>query len=123
MDFIKHSYTSNRRIATSGLAEEMVSGDGIAYPLPSHASCSECESANNVPVTTYFIFSEKINTRETKEFKTYGIAAYHYLSALPERIVRDVSLNGEFVFSMVRMLNKHKLSPLHLKDVILDMLG
>lgn len=84
---------------------------------------SQKKSLANSTQITYFMAPERIISPETGEYKTYGIAAYHYLSALPVQVVRDISLDGSLVFAMVRLFNKYKLSPLHLKDVVLDMLG
>ena len=38
------------------------------------------------------------------------------------RIVRDVTTDAELAFRMVWAFNRYGLSPLHLKDAILDML-
>ena len=36
--------------------------------------------------------------------------------------VRDAALDGELVLRMVQTFNRCRLSPLHLKDAVLDML-
>lgn len=71
---------------------------------------------------TYFMAPEKAYSPEHGEYKTYGIAAYLYLGASPVQVIRDISLDGDRVFHIVRKLNKHELSLIHLMDVVSDML-
>ena len=71
---------------------------------------------------TYFMIHRKTNDPELGEYHTFGIAVYRQLWREPVTVLRDVALDGDLVFRMVQTFNKHHLSPLHLKDAVLDML-
>lgn len=74
-----------------------------------------------VPIS-YFMFRRKKYTPEIGAYYSYDIAVYGPLYREPAQIIRDVSTNAELVFRMVWAFNQYNLSPLHLKDAILDML-
>ena len=71
---------------------------------------------------SYFMFRRKKYAPEIGAYHSYDIVAYGYLFQAPVRIVRDVSADAELAFRMVWAFNRYGLSPLHLKDAILDML-
>lgn len=71
---------------------------------------------------TYFVIHRKTNDPELGEYHTFGIAVYGQLWREPVAVLWDVALDGDLVFRMVRTFNEHCLSPLHLKDAVLDML-
>ncbi len=73
-------------------------------------------------LVSYFLVPEEICSPELGAYKTYGIAAYCYMSSLPTHLIRDISTDGDKIFCVARNLNKHQLSPLHLQDYILDIL-
>lgn len=83
-----------------------------------------CQPSNETSVmpVTYFILPHKAYSPELGHYKSYGIAAYGYINTSPIEIIKDISTNGDLVFYMVWMLNKHRISTLHFKDTILDML-
>lgn len=71
---------------------------------------------------TYFMFRRKANAPELGEYHTFDIAVYGQLWREPVTVLQDVALDGDLVFRMVRTFNRCHLSPLHLKDAVLDML-
>lgn len=71
---------------------------------------------------TYFMFWRKASAPELGTYHTYDIAAYGDLWRDPLAVVRDAALDGELVLRMVQTFNRCRLSPLHLKDAVLDML-
>ena len=71
---------------------------------------------------SYFMFRRKNYAPEIGTYYSYDIAAYGPLIMGPVQMIRDVSVDAELVFRMVMAFNKYSLSPLHLKDAILDML-
>ena len=71
---------------------------------------------------TYFMFRRKANAPELGEYHTFDIAVYGDLWREPLVVIRDVALDGELAFRMIQACNRCNLSPIHLKDVILDML-
>ena len=71
---------------------------------------------------TYFMFRRKQNTAELGTYMSYDIVVYRELYQKPVQIVRDVSPDGDLVFRMVQIFNRCRLSPLHLMDIIPDML-
>lgn len=73
-------------------------------------------------LVTYFMFRRKANAPELGAYHTFDIAAYGALWHEPLVVLRDVALDGELVFRMVQTFNRCHLSPLHLKDAVLDML-
>jgi len=64
-----------------------------------------------VPIS-YFMFRRK----------KYAPEIGTYLHQGPVQILQDVSTDAELVFRMVMAFNRYSLSPLHLKDAVLDML-
>ena len=71
---------------------------------------------------SYFMFRRKKYAPEIGVYYSYDIVAYGYLLQGPLLIIRDVTTNAEQAFRMVWAFNRYGLSPLHLKDAILDML-
>lgn len=71
---------------------------------------------------TYFMFRRKVNAPELGEYHTFDIAVYGDLWRDPLTVIRDVTLDGELAFRMIQTFNGCNLSPIHLKDAILDML-
>lgn len=71
---------------------------------------------------SYFMFRRKKYTPEIGTYYSYDIVVYGSLYRGPVQIIRDVSTDVELVFRMVWAFNRYSLSPLHLKDAILDML-
>lgn len=71
---------------------------------------------------SYFMFRRKKYAPEIGTYFSYDIVAYGLWHQGPVRILRDVSTNAELIFRMVTAFNRHCLSPLHLKDAVLDML-
>ena len=71
---------------------------------------------------SYFMFLRKKYAPEIGTYHSYDIVAYGPLILGPVQIIRDVSTDAELVFRMVLAFNGYGLSPLHLKDAILDML-
>ena len=71
---------------------------------------------------TYFMFRRKANAPELGEYHTFDIAVYGDLWREPLAVIRDVALDGDIAFRMIQTFNECNLSPIHLKDAILDML-
>ena len=93
----------------------------IADLLKHNASSIKRERMIVIQVT-YFMFRRKANAPEVGEYITFDIAAYGCLWNDPLVILRDVALDEALVFRMVQTFNRCRLSPLHLKDAVLDML-
>ena len=71
---------------------------------------------------TYFMFRRKASVPELGEYHTFDIAVYGDLWREPLAVIRDVALDGELALRMIQTFNGCNLSPIHLKDAILDML-
>lgn len=68
----------------------------------------------------YRLLTEDLYHSDLGEYRTYGIL----VTALDcMDILHDVSICKKEVDYMVKALNRHKLSPIHLNDVVMDMLG
>ena len=67
---------------------------------------------------TYFIFRRKYD-----DHYGFDIVAYRELSRPPVAVVRDVTVDGESAYAMTKAFNRGRLSPVHLVEVVLDMLG
>ena len=74
-----------------------------------------------VPIS-YFMFRRKKYAPEIGTYYSYDIVVYGLLHQGPVQILQDVSTDAEQVFRMVMAFNRYSLSPLHLKDAVLDML-
>lgn len=74
-----------------------------------------------VPIS-YFMFRRKKYAPEIGTYYSYDIVVYGLLHQGPVQILQDVSTDAELVFRMVMAFNRYSLSPLHLKDAVLDML-
>lgn len=73
-------------------------------------------------LVTYFMFRRKANAPELGEYYTFDIAVYGDLWRKPLAVIRDVAQDGDLAFRMIQTFNRCHLSPIHLKDAILDML-
>ena len=75
----------------------------------------------NVILNIYkLIMTDKINTEISEDpIRTYGISVESEDST---QDVKDISINKEYVISLVEKYNRLELSPLHLRDVIFDIL-
>lgn len=71
----------------------------------------------------YYMFLRKRNIPEIGSYHSYDIVAYDRIIDGPVAIIRDVTPNGDLAFHLVELFNRLDLSPIHLKDVIPDMLG
>lgn len=66
----------------------------------------------------YYIILEKLHST-LGTYNTYGIQ-----SSTPYEItLHDISTCKEVVVHMVKLFNKHQLSPTHIKDVVSDMIS
>ncbi len=70
----------------------------------------------------YYAFYRKKYAPEIGTYHSYDIVVYDDFFRSPVQIVRDVSPDLDLVFCMIEKFNRFHLSPLHLKDAILDML-
>lgn len=73
-------------------------------------------------MAVYFMFSKKRSAPEIGTYRSYDIVAYDRLIDGPAAIIRDVTPDGDLAYRMVEAFNRLDLSPVHLKDVVLDML-
>lgn len=71
---------------------------------------------------TYFMFRRKMYAPEIGTYYSHDIVVYARFMDGPVAILRDVTPDGDLAFCMVKAFNRFGLSPLHLKDVVLDML-
>lgn len=71
---------------------------------------------------TYFIKSQKKYAPEIGNYHSFDLVAYHELYRPPVAVLRDVTPDGNLALRMAQAFNKHQLSPIHLKDAVLDML-
>lgn len=69
---------------------------------------------------TYRVIREKSSKAEGRYITTYGIAAYQKNKKVA--FVQNVSPNLVFVICLCSRFNILRLSPLHLRDVLNDML-
>jgi hypothetical protein len=72
----------------------------------------------------YWAVAERGHSAELGGYDTYGLLA---ASTEPDgrgavKLLHDVSPDGETVRSMAEKFTKHQLSPVHLLDVVEDML-
>ena len=72
----------------------------------------------------YFLLEEAKFVEETKESeKTYGIYVEKRNGELLEaEIVKDITTEKENAMQITKCLKRNKVTPIHLKDVIVDML-
>ena len=70
----------------------------------------------------YYAFYRKKYAPEIGAYHSYDIVVYDDFFRRPVQIVRDVSPDLDLVFCMIEKFNRFHLSPLHLKDAIVDML-
>jgi hypothetical protein len=72
----------------------------------------------------YFLLEEAKFVEETKESeKTYGIYVEKWNGELLEtEIVKDITTKKENAMQITKCLKRNKVMPIHLKDVIVDML-
>ena len=68
------------------------------------------------------MFRRKKYAPELGTYYSYDIVVYARIMDGPVAILRDVTPDGDLVFRMVELFNRCGLSPLHLKDAVLDML-
>lgn len=66
----------------------------------------------------YMCVKETLTDENMKEYYTYSIK-----SEDGEICIHDVSLDGLFVKNIVFALNKYEASPIHINDIIEDMLN
>lgn len=71
---------------------------------------------------TYMVFGEKRNDPDIGTYHTYSLAAYQGVSNRPVRVLRDVSVNAEEALRLASLFNEHRLSPIHMKDAVMDLL-
>ena len=72
----------------------------------------------------YFVLEEAKFVEETREYKkTYGIYVEKWKDgSLEEDFVNDITTEKEKAMRITNCLIKNKITPVHLKDVIIDML-
>lgn len=68
----------------------------------------------------YCIEPEKLHHPDLGEYSTYGI---RIVSSDDMEILHDVSVCENSVNYIVKMINQYHLSPIHLYDVVVDMLS
>ncbi|BDF66610.1 hypothetical protein CE91St43_05820 [Oscillospiraceae bacterium] len=71
---------------------------------------------------TYILFQRKKYAPEIGAYHSCDLVAYRELYRPPVAVLRDVTPDGNLALRMVQAFNKHQLSPIHLKDAVLDML-
>lgn len=73
----------------------------------------------------YILVEEQHDASELGGYRSFGIMAVRLSSRGREPLayVRDVSTDRAFAAALVRRCNRGGLSPVHLKDFILDTLG
>ena len=71
---------------------------------------------------TYYLFRRKHFVPEIGTYYSFDIVAYRLLYCPPVVVLRDVAVDGNLVLRMIQVFNKLQLSPIHLKDAVLDML-
>ena len=67
----------------------------------------------------YTTVSEHLSSAELGDYHTYGIRV---TSGSETRTVHDISTRRETVDRMAALFNRHRLRPVHLMEVIEDML-
>ena len=72
----------------------------------------------------YFLLEESKYVEETsKNVKCYGIEAQKITKDnIEKNLVHDITTEKESAVSMVNILKNNKIMPIHLQDVIMDML-
>ena len=72
----------------------------------------------------YFLLEESKYVEETSEnVKCYGIEAQKITKDnIEKNLVHDITTEKESAVSMVNILKNNKIMPIHLQDVIMDML-
>ncbi len=71
-------------------------------------------------MTLFRVIREKSLIQENKRVVTYGIKAYR--NTKEAEYVANVSTSFLFVLRLCMKFTVHRLSPMHLKDVLSDML-
>lgn len=73
----------------------------------------------------YILVEEQRFSPELGAYRSYGIMAVRLSSQRRESLayVRDISTDRALVAALVRRCNRSGLSPVHLRDFILDTLG
>ena len=72
----------------------------------------------------YYVLEESIYQKNTNdERKTYGLEIEKWTKDSVERgVVHDVTTKKDVAFEMMDLLKENKLMPVHLKEVVMDML-
>lgn len=66
----------------------------------------------------YSLTENKLRDEENNLYNTYGI------TLINSKIhIKDVNTDKKLVVNIVNLLNKHKASPVHLFDIIYDMIA
>ena len=75
--------------------------------------------------TRYILVEEPHHDPELGDYRSFGIAAVRCSFQGRETMasVKDVSTNRAVAAALVRRCNRGRLSPVHLRDYILDTLG
>jgi len=68
----------------------------------------------------YSLIDDVINNPETGQYQTYGIM---YTSEKETIRVPDISLHKDRLEAIITKLNQHQLMPIHIFDVVEDVLG
>lgn len=66
----------------------------------------------------YQCIRQYLSSKELGEYVSYGIAV-----EMTRLFVSDVSCDKNEVLKIVRLLNRHRVSPLHMREVIEDNIG
>lgn len=86
----------------------------------------ECLALENKRIVElkYFLLEQSIISEETGEStKSYGIEVEKWSGKKVEKdFVCDITTEKECAMSITNCLKKNKIMPIHLKDVIVDML-
>lgn len=72
---------------------------------------------------TYFLAKSKKYAPEIGDYHSFALVAYRELYRPPVAVLRDVTPDGDLALRMIQTFNRHQLSPIHLRDAVLDMLG
>lgn len=73
-------------------------------------------------MAVYFMFLRKRNAPEIGAYRSFDIVAYDRILDGPAAVIRDVTPDGDLAYRMVEAFTRLGLSPIHLKDAVLDML-
>ncbi len=71
----------------------------------------------------YTVVEEQRYSPELSAYQSYGIAAIQAEQNRRAAYVPDVSINRAFVSRLAKRCTDGKLSPIHLRDVVMDALG